>query len=101
MVSLPENYQETEQRYPTLYMIDGDFQFQHVSMVANNLARMGKIPPMIVIGIANQGNADYVYQTTWSVKGEPDFGGAQPDYVGLFPRWIVYHLFDDTRKYPI
>jgi len=80
MVDLPENYYENEQSYPTLYVIDADFQFHHVSAVTKNLARMGKIPPMIVIGIANQGNADYLYQTTWIVEGEEGFGGADNFY---------------------
>lgn len=77
MVALPENYHDNEFNYPTLYVVDSDFQFQHVSAVITNMTRMGKIPPMIVIGIANQGNADYVYQTTWAIQGEPDFGGAE------------------------
>ena len=80
MVSLPENYLDNELTYPTLYVIDSDFQFQHVSAVVNNLARMGKIPPMIVIGIANQGNADYVLQTTWPSENEADYGGAAAFY---------------------
>jgi predicted alpha/beta superfamily hydrolase len=76
MIALPENYHDNDLNYPTFYVVDGDFQFQHVSAIVKNMTRMGKIPPMIVIGIANQGNADYVYQTTWAIKDEPDFGGA-------------------------
>lgn len=77
MVDLPENYSDNLFEYPVLYVIDADFQFQHISAIAKNMARMGKVPPMIVVGIANQGNADYVYQTTWRVEGEKDFGGAE------------------------
>lgn len=77
MVDLPENYNDNQFEYPVLYVIDADFQFQHISAIAKNMARMGKVPPMIVVGIANQGNADYVYQTTWQVDGEKDFGGAE------------------------
>ncbi|NMP31743.1 alpha/beta hydrolase [Thalassotalea sp. M1531] len=80
MIDVPENYYDNNQNYPTLYVIDSDFQFQHISAIAKNLARMGKVPPMIVIGIANQGNADYVYQTTWQVEGEESFGGAANFY---------------------
>jgi len=80
MVSLPEEYYSNTRQYPTLYVIDGDFQFQHTSALVINLARMGKIPPMIVIGVANQGSKDYVYSTTWSIKGKAeetqDYGGA-------------------------
>jgi len=80
MIDLPENYYDNELNYPTLYVVDGDFQFQHVSAVVKNMTRMGKIPPMIVIGIATQGNADYIYQTTWAVNDEPDYGGTSVFY---------------------
>ncbi|WP_028774535.1 alpha/beta hydrolase-fold protein [Shewanella waksmanii] len=78
MISLPERYHLHEKRrYPVLYVVDADFQFQHVSAIALHLARMGKIAPMIVVGVANQGDSDYLYSTTWPVEGEQDFGGAQ------------------------
>ena len=80
MIELPENYYDNKLNYPTLYVVDGDFQFQHVSAVVKNLARMGKIPPLIVIGIALEGNADYIYQTTWSIEGEKDYGGSAGFY---------------------
>lgn len=96
MVSLPENYRDNSLNYPTLYVIDSDFQFQHVSAVANNLARMGKIPPMIVVGIANQGNDDYLYHTTWKVEGEPDFGGAAQFYQYISDELVP--LIDKTYR---
>lgn len=77
MVSLPERYYGNERRYPSLYIIDADFQFQHVSAVVKNLARMGKIPPMIVVGVANQGSPDYLKTTTWPDKKDDAFGGAE------------------------
>ncbi|ABL98945.1 alpha/beta hydrolase-fold protein [Shewanella amazonensis] len=77
MVALPERYHAGERRYPVLYVIDGDFQFRHVSAAVNNLSRMGKIPPMIVVGVATQGQADYIKSTTWASEREGDeFGGA-------------------------
>jgi uncharacterized protein len=66
MVSLPERYLMTQRQYPSLFVIDADFQFQHVAAMVKNLSRTGKIPPMIVIGIANQGGDDYLKTTTWS-----------------------------------
>ena len=77
MVSLPERYQAYPDRhYPVLYVMDGDFQFRHTAMLAHTQARMGKLPPMIVVGIANQGNPDYLYSTTWESEQEGDeFGG--------------------------
>jgi uncharacterized protein len=77
LVALPERYHADRRAYPVLYVIDADFQFMHVSAAVSNLARMGKIPPMIVVGVATQGQADYLYSTTWVSQTEgADFGGA-------------------------
>lgn len=76
MVSLPERYQINQRRFPTLYIIDADFQFQHVSSIVKHLTRMGKLPPMIVVGIANQGDDDYLKTTTWPDGKDEAFGGA-------------------------
>lgn len=96
MVALPENHLDNTLTYPTLYVIDSDFQFQHVSAVVNNLTRMGKIPPMIVIGIANQGNADYVLQTTWSSQDDSDYGGAAKFYQYISQE-LVPHISKSYR----
>jgi len=76
MVSLPARYHTNKHHYPSLYIVDADFQFQHVSAMVKNLARMGKIPPMIVIGIANQGDDDYLKSNTWPDPKDDAFGGA-------------------------
>ncbi|QYJ88445.1 alpha/beta hydrolase [Shewanella halotolerans] len=80
MVSLPEGYHGNTRHYPVLYVVDADFQFQHVSALALHLARMGKIAPMIVVGIANQGQSDYLYATTWKSDEGEAFGGADTFY---------------------
>lgn len=96
MIDLPENYYDNEFNYPTLYVVDGDFQFQHVSAVVKNMTRMGKIPPMIVIGIATQGNADYIYQTTWAINDEPVYGGTSVFYQYI-KQELVPHIDRDYR----
>ena len=83
MVSLPERYYASERHYPTLYVIDSDFQFQHTSALVTNLSRMGKIPPMIVIGVANQGQQDYILHTTWEAGNNKEYGGAS-----LFKKYL-------------
>ncbi len=93
MVSLPELYYANNYDYPTLYIIDSDFQFQHTSAIVTNLTRMGKIPPMIVIGIATQGQQDYIYQTTWKAESNSDYGGAT-----LFSQYINNELLPIIQK---
>jgi len=93
MVSLPERYYSSNRHYPTLYVVDGDFQFQHTSALVTNLSRMGKIPPMIVIGVANQGQPDYIYQTTWQSEHNDEYGGAP-----LFNKYLEQELVPIIKK---
>lgn len=80
-VSLPSRYlAEPNRRYPVLYLMDADFQFFHVAATVKNLTQMGKIPPLIVVGVATEGPDDYVKATTWPVQGEgaESYGGIEP-----------------------
>ena len=81
LVSLPSRYQaQPNRRYPVLYVVDADFQFFHVAATIKNLTQMGKIPPLIVVGVATEGPDDYVKATTWAVQGEgaASYGGIEP-----------------------
>ena len=59
MVHLPAGYEGSQQRYPVLYLLDPEDHFLHVSGVVDFLASRGRIPPIIVVGVANtQRNRD-------------------------------------------
>ncbi len=80
-VSLPSRYRaEPHRHYPVLYVVDADFQFFHVAATVKNLTQMGKIPPLIVVGVATEGPDDYVKATTWPIQGEGSeaYGGIDP-----------------------
>jgi len=97
-VSLPERYYLDERQYPTLYVVDADFQFHHVANVVRHLARMGKLPPMIVVGVANQGNADYLMSTTWTVKDSEEFDSTVFGGVDTFNRFLYRELVPQIDK---
>lgn len=52
---LPENYTESTERFPTLYMADGGIEedFPHVANTISKLIQEQKIPPMILVGVQN------------------------------------------------
>lgn len=51
-VHLPEGYtSDATTRYPVLYVLDGTSQSGHAAESARLLARVGMIPPMIVVGV--------------------------------------------------
>ncbi|MGB7923912.1 MAG: alpha/beta hydrolase-fold protein [Pyrinomonadaceae bacterium] len=53
LVSTPPGYERGNQRYPVLYMTDGDAHMLHTTASMAFLARNGRIPEMIIVGITN------------------------------------------------
>jgi predicted alpha/beta superfamily hydrolase len=53
LVQLPKQYAQSNERYPVLYLLDAEAQFNHTTGVVQFLAENGRIPDMIVIGVAN------------------------------------------------
>ncbi|MBR7799425.1 alpha/beta hydrolase-fold protein [Undibacterium fentianense] len=51
-VHLPDGYQRnTVQRYPVIYVLDGDSQFRSLVAITEHLSELRLIPKMIVVGI--------------------------------------------------
>lgn len=54
-IALPGNYYDTDAPICTLYLLNGDTHFDHVSATAAEMARTDLIPPIIVVGISTSG----------------------------------------------
>ncbi|KKO44061.1 esterase [Arsukibacterium ikkense] len=53
VIYLPAGYQNSQERYPVLYLTDGDIQAPHTAGTVDYLAKFEQMPPMIVVGIVN------------------------------------------------
>ncbi|HEX9984165.1 MAG TPA: alpha/beta hydrolase-fold protein [Thermoanaerobaculia bacterium] len=53
VVRLPPSYSTGNRSYPVLYMTDGDWQLPHTAATADFLARQGRMPEVIIVGIIN------------------------------------------------
>jgi predicted alpha/beta superfamily hydrolase len=53
LVRTPAGYETNGERYPVLYMTDGQAQFVHTCATVEFLARNERMPEMIVVAIAN------------------------------------------------
>jgi predicted alpha/beta superfamily hydrolase len=53
LVRTPAGYARGAERFPVLYMTDGDAHIQHTSGTVSFLARNARMPEMIVVGITN------------------------------------------------
>lgn len=53
LVHVPNRYHFNSDRYPVLILLDGPENFAHTTATVDFLARNGRIPQMIVVGVAN------------------------------------------------
>jgi predicted alpha/beta superfamily hydrolase len=53
LVRVPASYAGGKRAYPLLYMTDGDRQIGHTAAVVDFLAREGRMPEVIIVGINN------------------------------------------------
>jgi predicted alpha/beta superfamily hydrolase len=53
LVRVPAGYARGAERFPVLYMTDGDAHIQHTSSTVSFLARNARMPEMIVVGVTN------------------------------------------------
>ncbi|MEJ2105452.1 MAG: alpha/beta hydrolase-fold protein, partial [Ignavibacteriaceae bacterium] len=53
LIYTPTGYEESNRKYPTLYITDGTENFFIATTIVNFLSRSGQIPQMIVVGIPN------------------------------------------------
>lgn len=53
LIRTPAGYARSSEKFPVLYMTDGDAHIQHTSGTVSFLARNARMPEMIVVGITN------------------------------------------------
>lgn len=53
LVSVPDNYNESNKKHSVLYVLDGKTNFEYVVSAVNYLSERDLMPPMIVVAILN------------------------------------------------
>jgi predicted alpha/beta superfamily hydrolase len=79
LIQLPKRYWQSNQRYPVLYLLDAEAQFQNVTASVDFLARSGRIPEMIIVGVANTNRTRDLTPALTDAKRRkeiPEAGGA-------------------------
>ncbi|MEE8191556.1 MAG: alpha/beta hydrolase-fold protein [Gemmatimonadales bacterium] len=78
IVGLPQGYEGGSQRYPVMYLLDGDGHFLHTTGIIQFLAAQGYMPPMIVVAIPNTDRTRDLTPTPGEEGAErmPTAGGA-------------------------
>ena len=92
MISLPEGYSTNTKKYPVLYMLDAQWNFNHTSQTVGWLSDKGMIPQTIVVGLHTGENRNRDLLPTQD-KGSKSGGGAD-----LFYKFIKEELIPFIDK---
>lgn len=94
----PESYEETDEKYPLLYMADGGIKedFPHIANTLAKLIKENKIPPHILVGIENterHRDLTSLSEVAYDLEHLKSTGGSQK-----FRNFIKDELFIEIQK---
>jgi hypothetical protein len=72
LISKPAGYDNSTDRYPVLYLLDGETRFHYASGIAGFLAENDRVPKMIVVGIVSGAGARRTHDLTTPSEAEMD-----------------------------
>jgi len=107
LVSTPPGYEQSEQRYPVLYMTDGAAHLTHTRGTVDFLARNGLMPQLIVVGVPNTDRTRDLTPTNAGLPQDdgalrelPTSGGASR-FLDFFEQELFPHIDAHYRTLPL
>lgn len=96
-VYLPPSYYASNQNYPVLYILDGDYNFFYVSgLIELQSAISENIPEMILVGISGKGTETYRKNCKPNIEEIQDSGNADK-YAEFIEKEIVSFVNENYR----
>jgi len=106
LVRTPPGYEHDGQRYPVLYLTDGDAHLGHTASTIEFLARNGRMPEMIVVAITNTDRTRDLTPTNASMRRPdgsemkfPTSGGADK-FLKFIETELIPKIEKDYRTQP-
>ncbi len=106
LVSTPANYAQGQDRYPVLYMTDGDAHLTHTRGTVDFLARNGLMPNLIIVGVTNTNRTRDLTPTSWARPGRDGaqpaapVGGGADAFLGFFEKELIPYVEGHYRTQP-
>lgn len=104
-ISKPDGYESGSERYPVLYLLDAESNFESTAAIAHTLADDEFIPPMIVVGINSGDRALRTRDLTTPSQAEidnrfsPGNGGADA-FLSFIAEELVPYIDRNYRTRP-
>lgn len=105
LVRVPAGYARGTERFPVLYMTDGDAHIQHTSATVQFLARNNRMPEMIVVGVTNTDRTrDLTPTRVEQLPGNPNVrfptSGGADKFLKFFETELIPHIESKYRTLP-
>ncbi len=106
LVSLPARYASSNERYPVLYLTDGDAHLTHTRGTVDFLAGNGLMPNLIIVGVTNTDRTRdltptrvFITRPDGRVQGSATSGGA-PRFLEFFEKELFPAIEKQYRTQP-
>jgi uncharacterized protein len=95
-IYLPDSYQwAVNQRYPVLFVLDGESNFIHTTGSVSFLSSRGEIPELIIVAITSTVRVRDYTQTDWSVAWIG--GGGAKNFKSFLSKELIPQIEKDFR----
>jgi len=100
-VHLPDAYRNGDTRFPVLYLTDGPGHFSHTVGTMNFLANNGRMPQMIIVGVANTDRTrDLTPKILRSKDDRFQTGGGADTFLTFFEKELIPYIENNYRTQP-
>lgn len=97
-VSVPDGYSEPGEKYPVLFMMDGDFNFNSGVIGGVRYASLlGQIPEFIIVGIKNTDRSKDIFPEEITYQDGSKGGGRADRYLDFIHDELIPHI-DNTYR---
>ncbi|UCE42735.1 MAG: alpha/beta hydrolase [Candidatus Aminicenantes bacterium] len=97
LVYLPQDYERSGEKYPVLYLLDGEWHFIHASGIVQFLARprVEKTPKMMVVAVINTSRGRDFSPSTW--PGYRSYTGGAENFIRCLEKDIMPFIEKNYR----
>jgi predicted alpha/beta superfamily hydrolase len=97
MISLPDGYNGNTKKYPVLFMLDGQWNFNHTAQTVGWISDKGIIPQTIVVGIHTGENRER--DLTPTQNKENKLGGGADKFYKFIKEELIPFIDKNYRTY--
>jgi predicted alpha/beta superfamily hydrolase len=97
LIYLPQDYDHSDEKYPVLYLLDGEWHFIHTSGIVQFLARprVERTPKMMVVAVVNTSRGRDFSPSTW--PGYRTYTGGADDFIRFLKTELIPFIDKNYR----